>query len=281
MFLAIRSRRRTQRLEHDAAVAATLAAAGFNRAPLDDDDDPAQESEHSRYGSSDPFLRQRRSSSGLAMSSLPSAGRTSAAFPDIDNDPHIFHPYSDYVPPVASTPPFITRPYRTRSSSNTMGENITGHTPQNSGGSHEPLLASYNRASPPPSPTGVTLPLQQLSDAPKNPPALSDKPQQLNTALEGPASSAYPSEGTGDHRLDPNLRQRFQDGADSFRDLRDEEDYSRPVLGVCAMLLWCYLSHSTLHRFEIYQMPQVEVRHLYHNAILCLVLCRYDNLLAF
>ena len=226
IFLAIRSRRRTQRLEHDSAVAATLAAAGFNRTPLDDDDDPALESGHSRNGSTDPFLRQRYSSSGLAMNSIPSAGRNSSSPLDTDHDPHVFHPYSDYIPPTkdgrVSSPPFITRPYRPRSSS--MGGNTSGHTPQQSG-SHEPLLASYNHNSRPS--TGGTLPLQQLSEAAKDPdpPATSDRPSSRSTIY-------YSSESTGDHRLDPNLRQRFQDDADSARDLRDEEDYSRPVLGV-------------------------------------------------
>jgi hypothetical protein len=226
--LAIRSRRRTQRLEHDTTVAATLAAAGFNRAPLDDDDDPALESGHSRHGSTDPFLRQRYSSSGLAMNSIPSAGRTSAAPLETD---YIFHPYSDYIPPAkegrVTSPPFITRPYRPRSSSTSMGENISGHTPQQSG-SHEPLLASYNHTSRPS--TDGTLPPQPLSDAAEDPP---DRPSSSRSTV------FYSSESTGDHRLDPNIRQRFQD-ADSSRDLRDEEDYSRPVLGVCATLLWCY-----------------------------------------
>jgi len=226
IFLAIRRRRRTQRLELDAAVAATLNAAGFRRTPLEDeDDDFAQESGHSRYGSSDPFLHQRRS---LALSSLRSGGPTAATFPDVDNDPHIFHPYSDLIHPAVSSPPFITRPYRTRSSSNNMGEDITGHTPQHSG-SHEPLLASYNRSSP--SPTGDPIPPKRLSNAANN--ALFDQPQQSNLALKASsASSSYSSEGTGDRRLDPNLRQRFQDDADSFGDLRDDKDYSRPVLGV-------------------------------------------------
>ena len=39
IFFYIRRRRRTQRLEHDTAVASTLAAAGYNRRPLDGDDD--------------------------------------------------------------------------------------------------------------------------------------------------------------------------------------------------------------------------------------------------
>jgi hypothetical protein len=67
LVFCIRRRRRTRRLEHDTAVQAELAAAGFGRSPLhddDDDDDGAGE------------MRQRRSSSalgfGYASSSSPS-----------------------------------------------------------------------------------------------------------------------------------------------------------------------------------------------------------------
>jgi hypothetical protein len=42
----------------------------------------------------------------------------------------------------------------------------------------------------------------------------------------------YSSDNTQDDRLDPGLRQRLQDDGHSAMDLRDEEDYSRPVLGV-------------------------------------------------
>jgi len=119
------------------------------------------------------------------------------------------------------SPPFIYRPYRHRSTSDSMDENIFGHNPQQRG-SHEPLLATYNRASRHSS--SGTLPPQRLSDATIDPLAIPDRPSS-------PSSVFYPSEVTGDHRLDPLLHKRFHD-ADSSRDLRDEEDYSRPVLGV-------------------------------------------------
>ena len=272
VFLAIRSRRRTQRLDHDAAIAATLAAAGFHRTPLDDDDDPAENSSRSRYGSPDAFLRPRRSSSGLAMSSIPSAGRTSLALFHDDND---IRPSSDYIVPAGSRDGYISSPpfiYRTRSS-NAMRQNFTGHTPQHSGGSHEPLLSSYNNHSPPQGP----------SDAPK---ALSDKPPQLE-AIETP--SVYTLESIADHRLDPKLRQRLQDDADSFRDLRDEEDYSRPVLGVCGHVASdSYSLISFLFRFEIC-LIFLQVRHLYDRTTIFLSATftpshctwTYDNLPAF
>ena len=284
IFFAIRSRRRTLRLDHDSAVSATLAAAGFHRAPLDDDDDPGESSRRSRYGSPDAFLHHRRSSSGLAMSSV---GRASAAFPDPlpfhdDNDPHNFNPYSDYILPAGSrdayvpSPPtssVLADPYRTRSYSNTMGENTTAHAPQHSGGSHEPLLSSYNRVSLPPSPIAVTPPPQRLLDAPNIPLAVSDKPQQTNTSV---TSSVYSTESIGDHRLDPNLRQRLQDDANLLRDLRDEDDYSRPVLGVSAILrVNSYSVTDHFVRFETCLMLQI--RRLYDNTLLSLPYVLYTD----
>lgn len=52
--------------------------------------------------------------------------------------------------------------------------------------------------------------------------------------VDSGASSVYSSESTGDDRLDPGLRHRRHEETDraSTRDLKDEEDYSRPVLGV-------------------------------------------------
>jgi hypothetical protein len=87
-------------------------------------------------------------------------------------------------------------------------------------------LATYNRASRPSS-SGTVAP-QRLSDAAIDALVIPDRPSS-------PSSVYYLSEAIGDHRLDPLLCKRFQDDADSSRDLRDEEDYSRPVLGVCAM----------------------------------------------
>lgn len=71
LFFFTRRRRRTRRMEHDTAVASTLAAAGFNRTPLDGDDE----------GDTNPSMAQRQ---GSALSgSLPSqAGRPPSAYFD-------------------------------------------------------------------------------------------------------------------------------------------------------------------------------------------------------
>lgn len=292
IFFAVRRRRRTRRLEHDTAVSATLAAAGFHRTPLDDDDDPGASSRRSRYGSPDYLNPGKRSSSGLAMSSVPSAGRASAVYLDEPNAE--YNPYTDrdYIVPAGSRdgyisgtphPPsaFLMGSYRDRNSSGGGGETGAGfgHSSSGSGtGSFEPLLASYHSnlrdqgaGSPPPPPraqaptpppAASTIPPQPTrmpsSEAIKYPPAysatehqnyLTGGPIQSNnganpnptivaTAAPGPGSdtsSEYSNSGdTADDRLDPGLRHRLrhEDDDRSTRDLRDDQDYSRPVLGV-------------------------------------------------
>ncbi|KAG6814056.1 hypothetical protein H0H92_003103 [Tricholoma furcatifolium] len=252
ILFALRRRRRTRRLEHDTAVSATLAAAGFHRTPLDDDDenDNANGSRRSRFGSPEVEMHHRTSSGFGSSKSIPSGARTSgyldSAHPD---DLEAFNPYRDYVvePPLISggglTPSsFYNDPYRDRTASG--GEQTHGHS---ASGSFEPLLAAYYRqgqaasssALPQNPPTPPPRNPLRLSDADRNPPpgVLSKSlpevvPVELN-AKSG-ISSVYSTESVGDDRLDPNLRQRINVEADraSQRDLRDEEDYSRPVLGV-------------------------------------------------
>lgn len=207
-------------------------------------------------------MTQRRSSSGFApgtVSSAPSGARTSgyldSAGHDATDEP--FNPYADYiVPPGAregyvpartSSPPPVALhtngSYHDRNGSGSAGDNIMGHS---ASGSYEPLLASYYRQQPgsPPLPSSSHIP---PTPPPRNPQRLSDAGQTprpiipLPSADTRPAenrrhsgvSSAYSSESTGDDRLDPGLRQRAHDDTDgASADLRDDEDYSRPVLGV-------------------------------------------------
>ncbi|KAH6917411.1 hypothetical protein BKA70DRAFT_1252104 [Coprinopsis sp. MPI-PUGE-AT-0042] len=140
------------RLEHDTAVSATLAAAGFHRAPLDDDDDdspgryrdhpPSMGHSHERGSSSsylDPSGRNasgsmvhgRRSSSGLAMSVAGGLPPMTGAYTDADpfaanpvtpthptvplvGEDGTFNPYADYNPPPSA---FHRGAYRDRTSS--------------------------------------------------------------------------------------------------------------------------------------------------------------------
>ncbi|KAG6890427.1 hypothetical protein C0995_008781 [Termitomyces sp. Mi166 len=240
ILFALRRRRRTRRLEHDTAVSATLAAAGFHRTPLDDDDENenANGSRRSRFGSPEVEMHNR-TSSGFA-STIPSGARTSAYFdsPQPD-DPDAFNPYRDYVvdtPPAASgtNPPFFNGFHRDRTSS---GEHTHDHS---ASGSYEPLLASYYRQE-----QAASLPVLPSATSPPNPPPRN--PLRLSDAGRSPPlgvlsktlpdivpAEAKSTESIGDDRLDPGLRQRMNEETDSAsqRDLKDEEDYSRPVLGV-------------------------------------------------
>lgn len=222
----IRRRRRTRRMEHDNAVSATLTAAGFHRAPLDDDDEHEDGS-------------RMQMSQHSPRSSIPSAGRLSAY---IDNVEGGYNPYADVGHPPIGRDDYT--PVRSPSPPPGAGSGVFGnirgnaseqrisHSASHSAGSYEPLLASFYQAqntgdnSGPPSPP------------PRNPRRLSDtknqpSPTTQNTEGNDAASSVYSSESTGDDRLDPDLRRRLKDDSDSDRaDLRDNEDYSRPVLGV-------------------------------------------------
>lgn len=255
IFFAVRRRRRNQRLEHDNAVSATLAAAGFHRTPLDDGDDDPPPGARPRYGSSPDVEMTQRSSSGFGIGTGGS-GRTSAYFDNPPQDEHGaiaggFNPYADYIVPpggVGYVPARTSSPPPVPSGSGNAGYRDSAyngdeipthisHSASHSAGSYEPLLAAYyknaaNRSSPPPEGTGGDgglLPKDPQHLTPTTPLA---SPLPIGENIRDSAS-VYSSESTGDDRLDPGLRQRLRDETESeTRDLRDEEDYSRPVLGV-------------------------------------------------
>lgn len=227
IIFAVRRRRRNQRLEHDAAVSASLAAAGFNRQPLDDDDDG-------------PAMTQR-SSSGLALSggaaTLSSMGRNSAYLDD-------YNPYRDhgvaprdggYVPARTASPPPGAGLGPAHRQDDSLSSSHRGHSVA---GSFEPLLANYRpRTASPSSP-------QVLADVPGPTPPTPPPRNPLRTAspptspviqpAHTRASSVYSTDSTADDRLIPGLKHRSRNDAASVysSNLRDNEDYSRPVLGV-------------------------------------------------
>ncbi|KAG5647957.1 hypothetical protein DXG03_006991 [Asterophora parasitica] len=256
ILFAVRRRRRTRRIEHDTAVSATLAAAGFHRTPLNDDDDDLNNHPRSRYGSPAVEMHQRSSTGSGFASAAPSGTRTSHGYMDVPypDDPEAFNPYQDYVVPPnaaipsgANPPPvaFYNGPYRSRNASvgsGSAGDHGNRHSASQSG-SYEPLLANYYRPSTSPPLASPPLPTAgPPNPPPRNPARLSDAgrgpstivhPQNISPgdSLPKGGSSVYSADSVGDDRLDPGLRQRLN--ADTFeRDLRDDEDYSRPVLGV-------------------------------------------------
>ncbi|KAM6498087.1 hypothetical protein JOM56_006035 [Amanita muscaria] len=230
----VRRRRRRRQLEHESAVSATLAAAGLYRSPLDDDDlqDGAKQSP-----SPDVDMNQRSGSRvGIAtVNSQPSNGRLSALYDGSDPEGEAQNPLSEfgvsrrdgYMPARTSSPD--AHYTRDRQGSTSTGGFVKGHSANQSVGSYEPLLASYNRPSNP-SPPSPTVPLQPLA-----PIASQDATTTAGPSTDKPLESTdiHNSEDT-DGRLDPNIRQRLEHGGDnaSARELRDEEDYSRPVLQV-------------------------------------------------
>ena len=172
LFFFIKRRRRNRRLEYDTAVASTLAAAGFNRTPLDGDDD-----------NEGKVMRQRRQSSPSAtrtMSSLPSLGGQQPLQQPYTDDPFghpaDFDPYAAYAAPP-QTPPASARrdgyfPARTSSpplvhshSASTNSGHAMGHVPRESAGSHEPLMAT-----PGPSASAPMAPVPIASSSSTGPP---------------------------------------------------------------------------------------------------------------
>lgn len=251
IFFAIRRRRRQNRLENITAAASQAATA--HRSPLEDDDYPHQ----ARYSASALEMSQHRSSSGLASTYL--GPRVSYH----DDPDHVegFNPYADfgyagatipnsprdgYMPARTGSPPpvafFNNNRSRRASASGSLasasgpeGYMLGTHSTTPSGASWEPLMASYYRqsagdAQPPGSPTAVTPP---ATATPKLEVPSDNSSQPLVNDREPTEAHSMITSYTTDDRMDPGLRQRQKEAdSASMKDLKDEEDYSRPVLGV-------------------------------------------------
>jgi len=181
LFFFIRKRRRTRRLEHDTAIASTLAAAGYNRGPVDGDDDVRGQMSQQRGSgilSSNPF------NATATVSSLPSTvlnhgtgtigsahGRSpSVAYAGMEDTSapvtpaavgHDFDPYAAYGATTAvasgsangrrdgyslartSSPP--PPPGAAPGHQPSYSASSAGHIPRESAGSFEPLLAGFTR----------------------------------------------------------------------------------------------------------------------------------------
>ena len=171
MFFYIRKRRRNQQLEHDTAVASTLAAAGYNRRPLDGDEDeekgqpstPAPSATISSMHNSTPSLAALNLYAATGLHPPPGEGYAAPPTPGgIGGD---FDPYATlgvgasggsvsppppaqrrdgYLPARTSSPPpgaYTRRPaHSTSTSASSMG---WGHAAKGSISSTEPLLSGY------------------------------------------------------------------------------------------------------------------------------------------
>lgn len=140
IFFFIRRRRRRRRIDHQSEVSATLAAAGYNRAPIDDED----------LGP-DPGMRQRFGSfSSHPTISTPITDEERAA--DAPGPTaHLYDPYAEYGRPVAGSgyiparsesPSLNNRDHRAEDSYASGSSRRGGsYVPQQSSGSADQLLS--------------------------------------------------------------------------------------------------------------------------------------------
>ena len=140
IFFFIRRRGRRRRIDHDSAVSASLAAAGYNRAPIDDED----------FGPA-PGMRQRFGSlSSHPSLSTPITDEERAAETTIPSV-NLYDPYADYGHPVTGSgyiPARSSSPSQ-NSRDRTEGTYTSGasrrpgsaHIPEHGSGSTDPLLS--------------------------------------------------------------------------------------------------------------------------------------------
>lgn len=237
----IRRKRRINRIDHDTEIEAAVAASGFGRAPLDDDNDYRGARSPQSHSLSSTQMVQRGSPIGYIPggSGLPPAGQPVPGG-SFDDDNVAFNPYAGYVveglptgggyiqarsaspPPEAEQqgPPSSTGLHDIGDSSRDRKSSY-GHTPTYSVASYEPLLAAYAQGSS--AERGVSSP-------PTPPPRNPARRAHLDSVASRPAINS--SDGGADDRLDPEIRRRTRSDSLGSDDLKDEEDYSRPVLTV-------------------------------------------------
>ena len=211
-------------------MSASLAAAGYNRTPIDDEDDFG-----SRSG-----MRQRFNSMGSRPTiSTPITEEERAA--EAAAVAHHYDPYADFGRPVGGISGYA--PVRSDSpsqhgrdssySSGTSRPAGSVSAPRPSTGSTDPLLTGM--AGPPQGPpeyieSTPVVPLRsprRLADAKVQP----SQPVVVSYSARGSDGRSSP-----DDRLDPALTPSQTERTDS-QDLRDDVDYSRPVLEVCRVVV--------------------------------------------
>ena len=138
IFFFLRRRRRRRRTDHDSAVSASLAAAGYNRAPIDDED----------FGSPAPGMRQRFGSlSSHPSLTTPITDEERATMPSVNLfDPYaeVGHPVtgSGYIPARSSSPSQYSRDRAEGTyTSGVSRRSGSAHVPEHSSGSRDALLS--------------------------------------------------------------------------------------------------------------------------------------------
>jgi hypothetical protein len=223
IFFFIRRRRRRRRIEHESAVSASLAAAGYNREPIDDEDFPPGPGMRQRFGSfgSHPSINTPITDDERAAE---------AAGPTVN----LFDPYVGYGRPVGSTG-YI--PARSESPSQhdragTLGDSYasgvsnpmgSAHVPQYSIGNSDQLLAGVVTPVQT-TPEGVPGPSQAIPTPPPRNPKRPQSPENLGgSGLQDPNEHPPP-----DYRLNPALSATQRAEKKGWQELRDDVDYSRP-----------------------------------------------------
>lgn len=231
IIFSIHRRRRKRLLEREAAIAAPAG----HRSPLEDEDD---DTEHSMMQNAVPPVTARPPSAYM------DDGGGLRPVDGVMFDPYVGYPHAQggaytgrdgYVAARTSSPPPgspSSAEYRLgghhrqpsgTSNSNTSGENGAGtHSRSYSFSSYEPLLAAAGISSrtPPESPG----PAQMVAGPPPTPPP--------RNPLRPSSAKKEEADGRADDRLDPALASRLTRADTTASGLRDDEDYSRPVLGV-------------------------------------------------
>jgi hypothetical protein len=140
IFFFLRRRRRRRRIDYDSAVSASLADAGYNRAPIDDEDFGPAPGMRQRFGSlsSHPSLTTPiTDDERAAESTVPSV--------------NLYDPYAEYGRPVAgsgyiparsSSPSQHSRDRAAEGTYTTGASRRSGsaHVPDHGSGSIDPLL---------------------------------------------------------------------------------------------------------------------------------------------
>ena len=202
-----------RRIEQDSVIEAAVAAAGFNRAPLDDGDG----------GDNSISPNTRQFSRGVDLSlggsgSIPTSSRLSEAPDDPArsgaNSHREFrvvhrtrsHP-EGYIPARTTSPP--SGQFTDDLGSSRDRKSSYGHTPTYSAGSFEPLLANYP---------------QNTADQDVPPIEVSQNPSSGHSN-SGPGPNEYHSDGTPE---DASRRRNSSDG--SVLQEEEEDDYAHYVL---------------------------------------------------
>lgn len=141
---------------------------------------------------------------------------------------------------MAAVPPSVAAAYSSNTASGSGAGAGAGRDAGTRPGTATTILSLTSASGAAAGPSGVATTSAPTS-SPKDPPPYTSDPAPATQTQSRPRSgilvnvadddaSVYSADSAMEERLDPHLRER------SLSDLRDEEDYSRPVLAVCLFI---------------------------------------------